>query len=259
MKTSPHHCLCLFILFLAYFPVPSRLSAQDLELSMQEISYPAKDGVTISASWVVPKNENSGKEAAKFPVIILLHDYGLNRRDWGIMIPDFVQQGFGVLVPDLRGHGQSRDTGASSPPSIEEILKTGVVDVEAALKWIKFQKKADAKRVALVGVGVGGDITYLCSGVLKKKIRTSVVISPSDTLVSGGEFINFNAQGILFLASLTSRGGLGMIAAETLEKFTKDPKKLLPYTGDAHGFALFYKHPQIKRAILDWLSFLKHA
>ncbi len=259
MRKYFYSALCLAVVTLSCLLFPAITTAQNLNLSLEEVSFRTKDGVTISASWIIPTDERSHKKSSKFPVVILLHDYGLNRRDWGVFIPDLVQNGFGVLAPDLRGHGQSRGDGAVAAPSVENLLKTGIVDVEAALRWVKSQKRANAKRVALIGVGVGGDIAYLCSGVLKKKIRTSVVISPSDILVTGGEFINLEAQSVLFCVSSASQGGLTMIAAETLEKFTKDPKKLIIYRGDSHGFALFYKHPDLKHVILDWLNFLKRS
>ena len=92
--------LCLS--FILGMSVPE--NAQGEMLSAQEISYTTEDNVTIAGSWFLP--QNSEKQQKRYPVVILLHDYGLNRRDWGIFIPDLVQKGYTVLAIDLRGHGQ---------------------------------------------------------------------------------------------------------------------------------------------------------
>ena len=51
-----------------------RMFAEEVELSMQEISYTTEDRVTIYGSWIVPQLK--GKKNTKSPVVILLHDYG---------------------------------------------------------------------------------------------------------------------------------------------------------------------------------------
>ena len=41
------------------------------------------------------------------PAVVLLHDFALNRQMWTPQIEPFVEAGFRVIIPDLRGFGES--------------------------------------------------------------------------------------------------------------------------------------------------------
>ena len=255
-KHMKYYAIFVVILISSIFQtVPIR--AINIELVMQEVSFKTEDGVTIFGSWIIPQGVDTSKKSSRLPVVILLHDYGMNRRDWGMLIPDLVRKGYGVLAMDLRGHGQSRGEGASSTPSKEELLTVGILDVQAALEWIKSQKTTNSKRAAIVGVGVGADIAYLCSGTFKKNFQVAVAVSPSYAVVTDADLSSGKPKGILFCTSSGSNQGLAMLAAETLSNFTQDPKKVIIYNSAAHGFAIFYKHPEVKQEILGWLGKLK--
>lgn len=238
--------LCLQVL--ALWP-QKNLVAEETRLVMQEMSYKTRDNMTIFGSWIVP--QASEKSSHNRPAVILLHDYGFNRREWGGFIPDLIEHGFNVLAFDLRGHGQSKEGGA---PAIDYLMSVGVLDVEAALKWVASQKHTDKKRISLIGVGIGADIVFLCAGQLQKKIRSTVVISPTYSSIIEGDFVSTEPRSVLFCASVKSSNGMAMIAVETLSNFTEDPKKVVVYNSAAHGFTLFYKHPEIKQEILSWIS-----
>lgn len=248
-RRTAFHIFMFLILLFGFYSLNNGVYAEEANLSMQEITYTSADGVKISGSWIIPRSTDKSRKPR--PVVILLHDYGFNRRDWGIFIPDLVQHGYNVLAIDLRGHGQSRDGGTHSPASL---MQEGPFDVQAALAWVKTQKNSDHKKISLIGAGVGADIAYLCSGRFNKKIKTAVVISPSYTPVIDGFFADLKPQAILFCASAKDKRGTSMLAAETLSNFTDDPKKVVIYNSAAHGLAMFYKHPEIKQEILNWLS-----
>lgn len=231
-------------------------NAAEIDLNMQDISFTTPDGMHIVGSWIIPEAA-AAKKSANVPVVLLFHDYGLNRRDWGIFIPDLVQRGYGVLAIDLRGHGQSRREEAASPPTPEDVMKNGPADIQAALNWLKSQKHADTKRVAIIGAGIGGDLAYLGRSAFPKAIRVAVVISPSYSTVTDGTFFGRQADSVLFCVSSKSKDGLSMMAADTLANFTKDPKKVVIYNSAAYGLGMFYKHPEIKREILEWVAVLK--
>lgn len=241
--------LCILFVNIAFFIIATAGIAEELQLEMEEVSFQTQDKLTIIGSWVTPQTLE--RTTQKRPTAILLHDYGFNRREWGIFIPDLVERGFNVLAFDLRGHGQSKEGG---PPSVEYLMSVGVQDVEAALKWVESQKITDKKHVNLIGVGVGADIVFLGAGQLQKKIRTAVVISPTYSTVLAGNLMSEEPRAILFCASTKSYNGMGALAAETLSNFTKEPKKVVVYNSAAHGFTLFYKHPEIKQEILSWIG-----
>ncbi len=234
-------------------------SAQEPELIMQEITFTTQDDVTLSGSWIVA--DGSDTASTKSPAVILVHDYGLDRRDWGIFIPDLVEQGLRVLAIDLRGHGQSiaagiRQGGDYSFSTSSSFLSTGLLDIEGAVRWLKKRGDVNAKAISLVGVGAGGDLAYIAARQLgRRQIRSAVVISPSLSALTEGDFIaDSPARAVLFCVSSGDSSGSSMMAAETLSNFTDSPKKVLVYTSNAHGLSMFYKHPEIALEILAWLS-----
>lgn len=232
-------------------------SSQPGDLVMQEITYRTSDGVAISGSWVLPQAQKN--TVSKRPVVLLLHDYGIDRRDWGIFIPELVQRGYNVLAIDLRGHGQSKGAGlrasdTQSSSLVSYVIETGYRDVESALKWITSQKDADEKHIFLIGVGLGADIAYLCSGIFPKNIQATVAISPSIELLTEGRFVDIEPHAILFCATSQSKQGNTMLTVESLANFTKPPTKVAIYKSAAHGFAMFYKHPEMKQDILEWIK-----
>ena len=233
--------LCGLILNLgSLFPA----SAQEPELIMQEITFTTKDNVTISGSWIVADDPDAA--SAKSPAVILVHDYGLDRRDWGIFIPDLAAHGLRVLAIDLRGHGQSiaagtRQGGDYSFNTSSSFLSTGLLDVDGAVRWLKKRDDVNAKAVSLIGVGAGGDLAYIAARQLgRRQIKSAVVISPSLAALTDGDFIaDSPARAILFCVSSGDSNGSSMMAAESLSNFTDSPKKVLVYTSNAHGLSMF--------------------
>ncbi|MBD3304795.1 alpha/beta fold hydrolase [candidate division KSB3 bacterium] len=245
--------IVVLVLMLAMIVQPVQcLSAQaqeDVDLELQDISLTTSDQVTLAASWVVPHASEENQQ--RRPVVILLHDYGLNRRDWSFFIPDLAQRGYNVLALDLRGHGQSEGRGQYSPASL---LQQGHLDVLAALEWIEDNTQSDADQIFLIGAGVGADIAYMSSGKFPKQIQATVAISPSYSSILDGSFVDIRPRAILFCATVGSHQGSSMLATESLANFTQDPKKVILYQGSAHGLAMFYKHPELRQEIFTWLS-----
>jgi len=228
---------------------------EGIESEMREISFVTKDGVTIGGSWITPRAPAG--QPSKRPTVILLHDLGMSRRDWGIFIPDLIAQGWQVLAIDLRGHGQSKGgasfVGQNAPQAATYLLQSGTQDVAAALAWLKKGKNTDMKKVAIIGVGLGAEIAYFSSGLFPKALVAAVVISPSLAAITEGRFTDYAPRAVLFCAASQDQNGSAMLAAQTLMNFTTDPKRLVVYNSAAHGFALFYRHAELKQEILRWL------
>lgn len=233
-------------------------AAAAAELVMQEIAYRTEDKVTIAGSWVTPSLQENTPPPSR--AVILLHDYGFDRRDWGIVIPDLIQRGYAVLAIDLRGHGKSteggtrisRDSAAASGTMYT--LDTGYKDVLGALQWVQSQKNIRRDQISLIGLGLGADITYFCARKFGKQLRSAIIISPSIQAIADGSFTGQRARGVLFCASTGDANGSSMMAAETMSNFSDQPKKVVVYQSNAHGLALFYKHPELLQEILAWLQ-----
>lgn len=222
--------------------------AEDVELVMEQMSYTTQDQVEIFGSWIVGQDAVQSKK--KRPVVMLLHDYGIDRRDWSVFIPDLVNEGYHVLAIDLRGHGQSAGGRATSARTI---MQSGPLDVQPAFEWITSQQNSQHHNISIIGVGMGADIAYLCAGRFAKYLRAAVVISPSYNPVTYGSVLDMQPENVLFCVTRTGKNGKSRMAAETLSNFTQHRKKVVVYESSAHGLGMFYAHPDIREEIFAWL------
>ncbi|KAI0150539.1 alpha/beta-hydrolase [Xylariaceae sp. FL1272] len=65
------------------------------------------DGYTYVYDYAAPKN-------ASMPTFLLIHGYPASRHDWHHQVPALIEAGYGVLVPDCLGYGDS-----SKPTAVE--------------------------------------------------------------------------------------------------------------------------------------------
>ena len=145
------------------------------DLGADEVSYQADDGVRIVASWAVPEG------AATPPVVILLHERDGTRSQWdeSRLIGILLENGYAVLAPDLRGFGESnvvvRD-GREEPYELTNSADT-VLDVKAAIEWLKGRSEVDASRIGIIGSRLGADLAYASTAAFPE-VQAAVAISP---------------------------------------------------------------------------------
>src|SRR5258706_10886462 len=101
----------------------------------ENVSLETKDGVAIKATYYASLFKK------KAVPIIMLHGWEGNRGDYHVMAGVLQAQGYAVICPDLRGHGQSLKNKATGGefdleklkgPEIEKI----VLDVEACKQFL---------------------------------------------------------------------------------------------------------------------------
>jgi soluble epoxide hydrolase/lipid-phosphate phosphatase len=61
--------------------------------------FTTSDGLTYVYDYSPAQGDN--------PTLLLLHGFPATRRDWDFQIPDFLAAGYGVIVPDIIGFGES--------------------------------------------------------------------------------------------------------------------------------------------------------
>jgi pimeloyl-ACP methyl ester carboxylesterase len=104
--------------------------------------YNEDDDIQLSG-WYLP----SANEAA----IILLHGYGSNRTEMLSRANVLAEHGYGVLLYDLRGHGESEG-------KVRTFGWQDVGDVNAALGFLAGRKDVDPDRIGILGFSIGGQI-----------------------------------------------------------------------------------------------------
>jgi dipeptidyl aminopeptidase/acylaminoacyl peptidase len=121
---------------------------------VKEVSYAARDGLTIPAFVTLPRNAVPGP----LPFVVLPHggpwaaDNPFLGFDW--MAQFLASQGYGVLQPQFRG-----STGRGAAFEQAGFRQWGLAmqdDVTDGTHWLIDQKMADPARIAIVGMSYGG-------------------------------------------------------------------------------------------------------
>jgi dienelactone hydrolase len=127
----------------SYAPRPdlgSRTPA-DLELAYRDVTFPSSDGVDL-AGWYVPTRNGAA--------VALLHGAGSTRSDVLDQAAVLARHGYGVLLLDARGHGESAGRGM-------DFGWYGTADVSGAVDFLTRQSDVSPDRVGLVGLSMGGE------------------------------------------------------------------------------------------------------
>lgn len=114
-------------------------AAQDL--SADEVAFPTRDGVRLSAWWV---------PSANGAAVVLLHGAGETRAATLPQARVLARHGYGVLMVDARGHGDSGGRGM-------ELGWYGDADVRASVDFLVGRGGVDADRIAVLGLSMGGE------------------------------------------------------------------------------------------------------
>ena len=154
------------------------------KLSVYQVSFDAFDRGRIQAWLLVPTHSTS----EKLPALIRWHDY-LGFRGRICTHLTWALQGFVVLVPDIRGHGDSSDLTHYSrgnnkgyfPQGIldshEYYLRGCIADGLRAIHFLNMREEVDPNRVGIIGDGLGG-LVSLWTGALHPQVNTVAPVAP---------------------------------------------------------------------------------
>lgn len=144
------------------------------------------------------------------PSVVLLHGYPFNRSMWGEQVEE-LKQHHRVIVPDLRGHGESAVT--SAPATMQNMAS----DIASLLETLNIT------RATIAGLSMGGYVAMAFYRLFPLRVRSLVLAdtrAPADT-EEGKQ--NREQQ-----AEKASRDGMEGIADTLL------PKLLAPETVTRH-------------------------
>ena len=154
------------------------------KLSAYQVSFDAFDRGRIQAWFLVPTASTS----EKLPTLICWHDYlGFRGRICTHLM--WALQGFAVLVPDIRGHGDSSDLTRYAwgnnkgyfPQGIQDpheyYLRGCIADGLRAVQFLNGRAEVDPERIGIIGNGLGGFIA-LWTAAFNSEINTIAPVSP---------------------------------------------------------------------------------
>jgi uncharacterized protein len=121
----------------------------DAGLEFSDVTFTTDDGVRLSA-WLVPSRNGAA--------VVLRHGAGSTRTGTLRQAAVLADHGYGVLVPDARGHGRSDGEGM-------DLGWYGDLDTTAAVTFLARQDGVVPSRIGVVGLSMGGEEAIGAAGV----------------------------------------------------------------------------------------------
>jgi pimeloyl-ACP methyl ester carboxylesterase len=139
-------CMCIEVVYIVVManPAPSPINTNpgDLGFEYEDVAFPSYDNIQLSG-WYIPSQNGA--------IIILLHGYGANRTELIRHVEILARHGYGVLIYDLRGHGQSG--GKQRTYGWLDIQ-----DVKYALDYLDHREEVNKEHIGIFGFSIGGQI-----------------------------------------------------------------------------------------------------
>jgi fermentation-respiration switch protein FrsA (DUF1100 family) len=110
-------------------------------LNFEPVTLPTTDGVEL-AGWYLPGTNGAG--------VVLTHGAGSTRSDVLDQAAELVHGGYGVVMIDARGHGDSDGTAM-------DFGWYGDLDIAAGTRFLASRAEVDRTRIGVVGFSMGGE------------------------------------------------------------------------------------------------------
>jgi pimeloyl-ACP methyl ester carboxylesterase len=189
----------------------------------EDVVLETKDGVRIVATYF------AGAKAKESVPVILLHDFNGDRQDM-FPLAEYLQKthGFAIMVPDLRGHGQSTTVknssnklSASTMPLNQYPLMVSE-DMEKVKSWLVAKNNAaelNIDKLSIVGAGMGATVAtlfaardwewpILSTGKQGQDVKAVAMISPEFVFKSLNMQAAFGQPGVQKSVSFYIMAGL---------------------------------------------------
>lgn len=122
----------------------------DYGLDHENVTLQTADGLAL-AGWYVPSRNRAA--------LVLIHGIGTNRADLLPLGRDLAQLGFGLLLFDLRAHGESE--GSASTLGLRETL-----DVRSAVDYLHSRADVRPDRIGVYGNSLGAAVAIMAAAEL---------------------------------------------------------------------------------------------
>lgn len=126
-------------------------------LAYEALSLDTEDGLRLAA-WYVPPVAPTPPGARK-PALVLVHGLGSHRGGLLPLARDLARRGYGLLLFDLRAHGESE--GQASTLGLLEVR-----DVRAAVRFLQARPDVDPTRLGIYGQSLGAAVAIMAAADL---------------------------------------------------------------------------------------------
>ena len=158
-------------------PTPAPRTALADDVKVETVTITASDRTEIKADYWPAK----GDERA--PAALLIHEAGSDRKSMTELAERLSKSGFAVLVPDLRGHGESIARPEDAYAKLEDkeakakAWAFATRDIDAASRWLRAQKTIHSANLNLFGTGAGCALAVR-HGAGDENTRSLTLIAP---------------------------------------------------------------------------------
>jgi pimeloyl-ACP methyl ester carboxylesterase len=181
----------VFAVYLTHLPTRRAVHDTDLGATKQPVTLTTASGPRVRG-WYVPSRNGAA--------VAVMHGTGSNRLGVAGHARLLARHGYGVLVFDFRGHGESDGRSTSLPSALQE-------DADAALAYLRRRPDVRAGRIGAIGVSLGGEVAV--HAVARRPEWRAAVLegvqggSPADMRVSKPDPASY--------VTLTALYGLGRV------------------------------------------------
>ncbi len=206
----------------------------------QNIKFTSADNVEIVGTFYESPKADS-------PAVLLLHQFGSNRKSFDEFAKQLLKKNFGVLAIDGRGFGESVKTTdgktvavSPNPDTIsEDSIKGMKADVGNAFDFLAKQKNVDTARIGIVGASYGSSLAIIYAAQ-NPKVKAVALLSPGinyfDNLPTMPAIKTYGMRPILLVAAEDDKESAGAVR-KLNETDAKSEMKV--YEKGGHGTGIF--------------------
>ncbi len=266
-------CLVIEVVYVisAANPSPSSINHNpaDVGLEYEDITFSSYDDTSL-AGWFIPSHNNA--------TIILLHGYGANRTEWIKHVEILAQHGYGILIYDLRAHGQSGGKQRTYGWLDDE-------DVMAALDYLDYRNDVNMEHIGIFGFSVGGQIA-IRAAARTDQIKAVFVDDPGYVTIKDAPPPTSNLLRLLYMINwldykgmqlwtgaqeppgvieaigvisprplfLAASGGLGNSLMHHYYEYAKEPKSFWEIPEASHGKSFTARPQEYEEKMVDFFE-----
>lgn len=236
--------LSLFFIFLVLGCTSNTIETSNVKTSpdfFEKNSVLAVDGSKL-VFFIAKSSEN--KKA-----VLLLHMLGSNKESWLGTAKKLYALGYTVMIPDLRGHGESVSGKSFQFFSNNDYAKMKT-DVELLVSTLK--KKTGKKTVYIFGASIGANLA-LIHAAKDSSVKGIALLSPGIEY-RGLKTLNAskNFSGNVFLAASKGDSYAFNSSKQLFEQFN-GKKVFKELNGNSHGTNML-KEQNLEKEILKWIQ-----
>ena len=223
----------------------------------KEYTTQAADGFTIKST--LEYNRVKGKK--DYHTVVLLHSLGYSSQWWDTLPQELINNGYAVLMIDLRGHGKSVFNKSLVRMSWNNMTNNAFAkypnDVKSVIKTVTSEnsKTTFFNTWAIIGSDIGASTAIIATDEINNKPKTMVFLSPvvnTKGLYTPVHLAYLNHIDIFSISGTEDTSGKQ--AEEYLKRFSQSTFATYTSESKSNGMLLLKNDKQLAKIITSWLK-----